>query len=247
MTSRMAQNRRLINVFGRSSGTITLNVDRGGDLSLMTRLNLIRVWRDGSVLFIGFLVSIFLVTGLAQSSGQGTQGLSINLLQGGTWPIAILALNWCYYERANLWLPVVGGKALTTYFKGLMFSLMIIGLIVSAVMLSVLVAVGKAPTMSDVAFMAGALVGDSVVATMLLTRIKVQPGAFSPGLLVVLFVTFIAGAVVGFTASLLVGAIGGSSTVLIALQGVVTAVFAGVVAFVGATSLGGLVKGFEFS
>jgi hypothetical protein len=84
---------------------------------------------------IGLLVAIFLFTGLAQTSLGETTEMSINLLQGGSWPIAILALNWCYCERENLWMPVVGGKSLATYFKGLMVSLMLMGFGIVAVML----------------------------------------------------------------------------------------------------------------
>jgi hypothetical protein len=247
MSSKMAQQRRLIGVFGRSTGTLYLNVLKGGDLSFMTRLNLVRVWRDGSFVFIWFLVAIWLFVGLAQTSSGDTTGMSINLLQAGTWPIAIIALNWCYYERGNLWIAVVGGKSLVTYFKGLMFSLLIIGFVITAVVLGVMTAAGHSLGMRDVAFMIASLVGDSVVATMLLTRIRVNPGAFSPGLLVVLFVTLISGAVFGFSASFLVGILGGTSTLMMAVQVAATVVFAAAVALVGMLAMDRLARGFEFS
>ena len=100
---------------------------------------------------------------------------------------------------------------------------------------------------SDVALMVGSLVGDSVVATMLLTRVHVKPGAFSPGLLVVLFVTLMSGAVFGFSASLLVGVLGGTSALMMAVQMAATIVFAAAVAFVGMLALDRLARGFEFS
>lgn len=247
MGTKMAQQRRLIGLFGRSTGTIYLNVATGGDLSLMTRLNLIRVWRDGSFVFIGFLVAVFLLTGLAQTSSGDMSGISINLLQASGWPIAIIALNWCYYERGNLWIAVVGGKSLATYFKGLMLSLMVIGFGIAAAIMGLLVAIGRPLGMSSVAFMVVSLIGDSVMATMLLTRIHVKPGAFSPGLLVVLFVTFLSGAVFGFCASLVVDILGGTGSLMIAIQLAATTVLGAAVAFAGLFALDRLARGFEFS
>ncbi len=244
MNVKMAQQRRLISLFGRSSGRISLQVDKGGDLSLMTRLNLVRVWRDGSVLFIGLLVALFLFSALSQS---GSTGFSVQLSLGGSWPIAILALNWLYYERANLWLPVVSGKALTTYFKGLLVSLLIIGAVIAAFMGLVLTAAGEPPTMNSIALLAGALAGNSVVATMMLMRFKVQPGAFSPGMILVLFGTFIAGAVFGFVAALLTGLVGGTGAMTIAMQSVIIVVFDAAILYLGFASVGRLSKGFEFS
>lgn len=245
--SKMAQQRRLIGLFGRSTGTVYLNVVTGGDLSLMTRLNLVRVWRDGSFVFIGFLVAVFLLTGLSGTSSGDTSGLSINLLQAGGWPIAIIALNWCYYERGNLWIAVVGGKSLATYFKGLMLSFMIIGFGIAVVLLGVLMAMGRPLGIGDVAFMGVSLVGDSVVAAMLLTKVRVKPGAFSPGLLAVLFVTLMSGAVFGFAASLMVDILGGTSALMMAVQMTATIVFAAAVALVGFFALDRLARGFEFS
>jgi hypothetical protein len=55
------------------------NIEKGGDLSLMTRLNPVRVWPDGRFGFIGLLVAIFLFTGLAQTSSSDATITSINL------------------------------------------------------------------------------------------------------------------------------------------------------------------------
>jgi hypothetical protein len=224
-----------------------LNVLTGGDLSLMTRLNLVRVWRDGSFAFIGFLVAIWLFAGLSGTSSGNSTGVTINLLQAGTWPVAVIALNWCYYERGSLWIAVVGGKSLATYFKGLMLSLMVMGFGITAVILGVMTAAGRSLGVRDVAFMVVSLVGDSVVATMLLTKIRVKPGAFSAGLLVVMFVTFMSGAVFGFSASLLVDVLGGTSALMMAVQMAATIAFATAVALVGMLALDRLARVFEFS
>ena len=85
------------------------------------------------------------------------------------------------------------------------------------------------------------------MATMLLTKIHVKPGAFSPGLLVVMFVTLMSGAVFGFSASLLVDVLGGTTALMMAVQMTATIVFASAVAFVGFLALDRLARGFEFS
>jgi hypothetical protein len=96
-----------------------------------------------------------------------------------------------------MWMGVVGDKSLTTYFKGLMLSFMVIGFGIAAVILGELTAAAQSLGMDDVAFMAMSLVGNSVVETILLTRMHVKPGAFSPGLLAVLCVTLMSGAMFG--------------------------------------------------
>ena len=59
---------------------VNLNVGKGSDLSLMTKLNPVRVWRDGSFVLIGLLVAAFLFTGLAQTSSEDVTETSSNLL-----------------------------------------------------------------------------------------------------------------------------------------------------------------------
>jgi len=72
-------------------------------------------------------------------------------------------------------------------------------------------------------------------------------GEVSVGLLLVLFVTLISGAVSGFSASLLVDIPGGASALMMAVQMAATIVFAAAVAFVGVLALDMLAGGFEFS
>ena len=244
--SKMAQQKRMISLFGRSTSTISLNTLTGSDLSLMTRLSLIRIWRDGSFFFLSILAIIFLVSGVMGSRSGDSSSYAINTFQGATWPIAILAINWCYYERENLWIPVVGGRSLISYFRGLMTSFIILGLAVALVMIAALIAADVPMKMGDIAFSIIAPIADSVVATALLTRIKVKPGAFSPGMLLVLFATFILGAAVGLAASAAVGAIGDLSLLASALQAGMIGLIAGGVAYAGTLSIDGLTKGFRF-
>ncbi len=172
--------------------------------------------------------------------------MDYNILQGATWPIAILAINWCYYERENLWIPVVGGRSLVTYFRGLMTSLVLIGLAMSAFMIAIRALVQMRVDMAELAFMMLAPVGTSVFAAILLTRVRVKPGAFSPGLLVVLFVTFIGGAGIAFAGSLVVGAVGGGSYAVAVIQATITAVIAISVYYVGQLAVSNLSRTFKF-
>jgi hypothetical protein len=159
----------------------------------------------------------------------------------------MIALNWRYRERGDLWTAVVEGKWLTIYFKELMLPLTVTGFGISTVILGVQTAAGQSLGVNDVAFMVTSLVGDSVAATTLLTRIHVKPRTFSPGLLVVLLVTFLSGAVLVFSASLLVDILGGTTASMVALQMAMTIVFAATVAFVGLFALDRLARGCEFS
>lgn len=133
------------------------------------------------------------------------------------------------------------------HFKELMHSLVIIGFGIAAVTFGVVTAAGQSIGMSEVAFIVVSLVGDSVVATMLPTRVRVKPGAFLFGLLAVLFVTFLGGGVLGFTVSSLVDSVGSSSAASAAVKAVLTSIFAAAIAYVGVLGLDRLVRSFEFS
>jgi len=246
-SSKMAQQKRMISMFGRSTSTISLNTLKGSDLSLMTRLGLIRVWRDGSFFFLSILAIIFLVSGVMGSRSGDSSSYAINTFQGATWPIAILAINWCYYERENLWIPVVGGRSLMSYFRGLMTSFIVFGLGVAVVMIAALFAAGVPMNMSNIAFSIIAPIADSVVATALLTRIRVKPGAFSPGMLLVLFGTFVVGAAIGFGASVVVGLVGSESLVSMLAQSTILGLLTGGLIYLGFVVIDSLAKGFRFS
>lgn len=246
MGAKMAQQRRLIGVFGGLTDKVALKTYVGSDLGLMTRLNIVRIWRDGSIVFLIMITALFLASGIWGSSGGQGSGLTTSVLQGTTWPIAILALNWCYYERANLWIPVVGGRSLISYFQGLMLSFIMVGYVMSAFMVGILAAVNIHISMQDLAFVILAPVADSAIAAMLLTRITVKPGAFSPGLLAVLFFTFAGGAAIAFSGSLVVGVVGSGTAVNVAVQVAAVAVIAVATYLVGRLALRNLSRTFKF-
>ena len=245
--TKMAQQKRMIGGMGSFTTKIALRTDRGGDLSFMTRLNLIRFWRDGSFIFVAFLMAVFVGTGVMESGSENPSPIAVNLFQSGAWPIAVLALNWCYYERENLWIPVVGGKSLVSYFRGLMMSLVVVGLGIALVVILVLTVAGVNFGVEDIALVITTPIGDAAVAAMLLTRIRVKPGAFSPGLLAVLFGTLLAGAAISGAAWWVVNSIGVSSDPPVAVQLAVTVVLTVAVCYAGLVGVTKLAKGFRFA
>jgi hypothetical protein len=247
MGTKMAQQKRIIGGFGGVTTKIPFRPERGSELSFMTRLNLIRFWRDGSFLFVAFLLAVFVGTGVLETSSEEPSPIAVNLFQAGAWPVAVLALNWCYYERENLWIPVVGGRSLVSYFRGLMMSLVVVGLGIAATVFVVLTSAGVSLAPPDLALMVMTPIGDAVIAGVLLTRIRVKPGAFSPGLLVVLFGTILAGAAISGGAWLLVDSMGSISGFETGLQLAVTVALAAALIYGGLAAVTKFAKGFRFA
>src|SRR5207302_479177 len=52
--SRMEMQRRMTAVLGRFTTRVGIRTDRGSDTGLMTRYHLVRIWRDGSIVFVIF-------------------------------------------------------------------------------------------------------------------------------------------------------------------------------------------------
>ena len=69
-----------------------------------------------------------------------------------------------------------------------------------------------------------------------------RSGAFSPGLLVVPFVTLLSGAAFGLSDSLLVDVLGGTSALMMVVQMAATMIFEAAVAFVGVLALDRLAR-----
>src|SRR3989442_3597992 len=90
-----------------SIGVVTSRVrfrpERGGATSLMTRLHLVRIWRDGSILF----VALFAVIGIL-SSGVGRGGANpIGVVAGSpflTFIFGVLPVKCAVFERQDMWI-----------------------------------------------------------------------------------------------------------------------------------------------
>ncbi len=202
MAARMAQQQRLTAGLGRFTTRIRVRTDRGSDTSLMTRFHLVRIVRDGSLIYVVLFAFISIAI---QVSGTGSPQQNTRLpliaIYILTFLPALLALNWSYYERENLWIVVTSAKTPGAYFRGLMMSLMAIGLVGAAAFLPVYEAASQSSLpLSGVALPLAAPIGAALMATALLTRLKVQPAAFSLSMLAILFLVVVAGYLGGFGA-----------------------------------------------
>jgi hypothetical protein len=225
MASRIDTQRRLIGGLGRLTTRIGLRTDRGGETGLMARLHLIRIWRDGSVFFILLFAAVAILPTVV-GGGDSLSSVSIGVTQVLTFLIAILAMNWAYYERENLWLVITSTGRPGSYFRGLFLALAGIGLAVSAAFLVVLyLTTGTSPPVESIALPLAGPIVSATTAAAIMTRAKLKPAAFSPAILGILFAVSITG--------FLGGLLG---------EGIVRA--AGLFAGLGGAALAGLLAGY---
>jgi len=242
VSAKMDQQRRIIGGLGPLTTRVRLRADRGGDTSLMTRLHLVRILRDGSVLFIVLLAVVWTFPAAFRDESLGQMGWGVVLTQMVAFTIAILAMNWSYYERENLWIVQVATGSAASYFRGLLLGLAGIGLVMTAAGYAILTfSSGVAPPLEDAALPIAASFAAALGATAFLTRVRIAPSAFSPALLAILLVVIVTGFMAGLAAQglvLLVDAVLGVSAAARAF--VVAAFSLGLLAFglVSVTRLG---------
>src|SRR5437773_1322823 len=198
--SRMEMQRRMTAVLGRFTTRVGIRTDRGSDTGLMTRYHLVRIWRDGSVVFVIFFALIAVLP--AALGGMRTAGAgALTVTQTLTFLLGILAINWAFYERENLWTLVTAAKSPGAYFRGLMLSFAAIGLAMTAGFLALLVvARPSALAVEDLALPIGSPIAAAFVATSILTRIKLKPSALSFAALGIFFLVSLGGFLGGFAA-----------------------------------------------
>src|SRR5436189_144257 len=191
--SRMEMQRRMTAVLGRFTTRVGIRTDRGSDTGLMTRYHLVRIWRDGSVVFVIFFALIAVLP--AALGGMRTAGAgALTVTQTLTFLLGILAINWAFYERENLWTLVTAAKSPGAYFRGLMLSFAAIGLAMTAGFLVLLVvARPSALAVEDLALPIGSPIAAAFVATAILTRIKLKPSALSFAALGIFFLVPLGG------------------------------------------------------
>ena len=198
MAARMDQQRRIIGGLGGLTTRIRLRTDRGSDTGLMARFHLIRIWRDGSVLFVILFAGISVLSATATADESPTS-MSIGVTQLLTLLPAVLAINWSYYERDNLWIALQGRHSPSAYFRGLLVALAAVASVVAAAfLLLVMTLSGGFLSLEDLALPVGAPLASSVAAAALVTRLRIKPSAFSPGMLALLFLVVVAGFLGGF-------------------------------------------------
>lgn len=201
--SRMEMQRRVTALFGTVTTRVRLRTDRGGDTGLMTRLHLVRIWRDGSILFVVLFACIaILPAGLGVSASGGA---AITVTQTLTFLLGILAMNWAFYERDNLWLVVTSERTPGAYFRGLMLGFVAIGLGTTIAFLGLLAATRSfVLPVESLALPVASPIASAFVATAVLTRVKLKPSAFSFAALGIFFLVSVGGFLGGFAAQVVV-------------------------------------------
>jgi hypothetical protein len=241
ISQRMLRQRRITGALGGLTTRISLRTDTGTDLGFMTRFHLIRVWRDGSILFVLLimLVTVVAYSGSPPSNSATSASSSFQIL---TIPIAIFALNWSYNERENLWTAVTAGRSVVNYFKGLMLAMATLVIVVAGT-LAVVLDYAKFGTLNvkDVIVPIISPLFASMTATAILTRVKILPGAFSSAILLILLVTVAVGFGGGYLVLALVSASGPAPAAMLA-ETVGAAV---VIGYLAEAMVGKLAEGFR--
>jgi len=199
LSARMAQRRRMVTGLEGLTTRFGLSTDVGSDVGFMTRCHVLRIWRDGSIFYVVLPAVLFLYTSLsALSTTTMTAGAAASGAQVVVFPLAVLAVNWSYYEQGNLWLVTTASGYTGKYFKGLLLSFAMIGLMISAAFLGLRLAISHVPlTVEDFPVPVTAPIAAAIAACALLTRVKVKPGAFSPSILIVFIVVILVGVLTG--------------------------------------------------
>jgi len=231
--ARMDIQRRFMARLGGVTTRIRFRTDRGGETGLMTRLHLIRIWRDGSILYVIFFALIGILPASLGTARSGPGGL-IAATQTLTFLLGLLAMNWAFSERENLWIVLTASKTPGSYFRGLMLSLAVIGLGTTIGFLA-LIAFARSflPPFEGLALPIASPIAAAFVAAAILTRVKLKPSAMSLAALGIFFLVSLGGFLGGFAAQGIVAAAALLGTFAVGAQAASLFVF-----LVGLTALG---------
>src|SRR5712692_3329395 len=198
--ARMDLQRRFVARLGGVTTRIRFRTDRGGETGLMTRLHLIRIWRDGSIVYVIFFALIGILPASLGPARTGPGGL-IAATQTLTFLLGLLAMNWAFSERENLWIVLTASKPAGSYFRGLMLSLAVIGLGTTVAFLA-LIAYARSflPPLEGLALPVASPIAAAFVAAAILTRVKLKPSAMSLAALGIYFLVSVGGFLGGFAA-----------------------------------------------
>lgn len=198
--ARMDLQRRFMARLGGVTTRIRLRTDRGSETGLMTRLHLIRIWRDGSIIYVILFAIIGILPATLGNVRTGTSG-AIAATQTLTFLLGLLAMNWAFSERENLWIVLTASKSPGSYFRGLMLGLAAIGLGTTIAFLA-LIAFARSflPPLEALALPVASPIAAAFVAAAILTRVKLKPSALSLGALGIFFLVSLGGFLGGFAA-----------------------------------------------
>src|SRR3989454_1814714 len=102
MGSRMEIQRHMTARLGVVTTRVRFRPERGGATSLMTRLPLVRIWRDGSIVFVAlFAVIGILSSGVGRGGGEPIRGVAGSQLL--TVIFGVLPMYSAVYQRAEKW------------------------------------------------------------------------------------------------------------------------------------------------
>src|SRR2546422_508201 len=154
------------------------------------------------------LLALTAVIGIL-SSGVGRGGANpigvVAVSQLLTFILGILAMNWAFYERENMWIVLTSAQGPGAYFRGLMLSFALIGLGVTGAFLTLLEATHSLRLPIDsLALSIASPIGGGFVAAALLTRIKLKPSALSFAALGIFFLVSLGGILGGLAAQAVV-------------------------------------------
>ena len=247
MAARMRKQQRLIGGFSRVTKRLPLRTDRGSDVGLMARLHLVRFLRDGTLLFLAMFGAISLIISQTSANSPGSAaGPTIAFTNIILLLVGILALNWSYYDRENLWVVVTAPKTAGPYFRGMMLSLATVGVLALAVLFFAILIVFPRPlTVGDLVLPFTAQIGAAIIATMLLTRLHIKPAAFSLGMLAILFLPEVGGLLLGLVGEAIVLAIHGLPGLEMVVQALIASAFAILAVVIGLWIVGRLGQGFR--
>jgi len=239
MDSKIAQQRRMISGLGKLGTAIPLRTWVGSELSLMTRLHMIRYWRDGSLIFVMLFVAISVVMNLTSPDGSTTD------LQFAPIIVAILAMTWLQSERVNLWMVATAGRSVAGYFRGMLLGMVIATIAIWLLMVAIIGAfAGGFPSFATMAYFAGSVTFGSMIAAIMCTRLRLPPTAFSPMLIVVFFVIFVVSIVGGFFGQVVISG-AESYGYGLSVQSILLALFVLAVLAVGYATVSRLAYGFR--
>src|SRR2546421_2483698 len=198
--SRMEIQRRITARFGGVTTRIRLRTDRGSETGLMTRFHLVRIWRDGSVVFVIFF-ALLAILPAALGGGAAGRRPAVTPAPNPPFFLRVPAMNWAVSERENLWLLLSAAKAPGAYFRGLMLSFAAIGLAMTTAFLAIIAFARPSELpIETLALPVASPIAAAFVATAVLTRVKLKPSAFSFAALGIFFLVAIGGFLGGFAA-----------------------------------------------
>ncbi len=172
------QQERMVRGLGALTKRVRLS-PRGRFGGYVVRYHMVRLFRDGSLLFVSFFLLIFLVMGTQVLGGIPTTALAGLLGYPAILAIILLGLNWLASERENTWVLLTSPRGTGDYFRALLWALLTVGGLLLVVAAFLLAVTGHGFQLTALlAAGAGVITGASVL-VLLLEVWRIPAGGFS--------------------------------------------------------------------